>query len=92
MTDKIKAYIGLAQRANAVLYGEDIICEKKRLAKVVLVSSAAGDKYRDRIAKKMSDCPVFEVDNLCEALHRDGVKSIAVSNEALANAIISLLR
>lgn len=55
MTDKIKAYIGLAQRANAVLYGEDIICEKKRLAKVVLVSSTAGDKYRDRIAKK---CPI----------------------------------
>ena len=74
------------------MYGEDIICEKKRLAKVVLVSSNAGDKYSDRIAKKMADCPVFIVDNLCEALHRDGVKSIAVSNEALANAIISLLR
>lgn len=92
MTEKIKAYIGLAQRANAVLYGEDIICEKKRLAKVVLVSSAATDKYKERIANKTFDCPTFVVDNLCEALHRDGVKSIAVTNEALANAIINILR
>lgn len=92
MTDKIKAYIGLAQRANAVLYGEDIICEKKSLAKVILVSSQAGDKYKDRIANKTFDCPMFVIDNLCEALHRDGVKSIAITNEALANAIISGLR
>lgn len=92
MTDKIKAYIGLAQRANAVLYGEDIIFEKKRLAKVILVSSAASDKYKERIANKTFDCQTFVVDNLCEALHRDGVKSIAVTNEALANAIINILR
>lgn len=92
MIDKLKAYIGLAQRANAVLYGEDIICERLRLVKVVLVSSSSGEKYKERIAKKTADCPTFFVDNLCEALHRDGVKAIAVTNETLANAIIGLLR
>lgn len=92
MIDKTKAYIGLAQRANAVLYGEDIICEKLHLVKVVLVSSSSGDKYKERIAKRTADCPIFFVDNLCEALHRDGVKAIAVTNETLANAIIGLLR
>lgn len=33
MTDKLKSYIGLAQRAGCVLYGEDIICEKKNRRK-----------------------------------------------------------
>ena len=32
---KISAYVGLAQRSGSVLYGEDIICEKKNLVKVV---------------------------------------------------------
>lgn len=92
MTDKIKSYIGLAQRAGCVLYGEDIICEKKKQAKVVLVSSEASDKYKERILAKLSDRPVFVVDGLCQALHRDGVNAVAVSNDGLANAIISLLR
>lgn len=92
MNEKIKSYLGLAQRANAVLYGEDIICEKLKLAKVVLISSASTDKYKERIANKTSDRPTFIVDGLCEALHRQGVNAVAVTNPSLANAIINLLR
>lgn len=39
--DNIAPYIGLAQRANAVLYGEDIILERIKFAKVVLIDSDA---------------------------------------------------
>lgn len=92
MIDKLKSYIGLAQRAGCVLYGEDIICEKKKQAKVVLLSADASDKYKERMLTKLSDRPVYVVDGLCEALHRDGVNAVAVSNDGLANAIISLLR
>ena len=92
MTDKLKSYIGLAQRAGCVLYGEDIICEEKKQAKVVLLSADASDKYKERMLTKLSDRPVYVVDGLCEALHRDGVNAVAVSNDGLANAIISLLR
>lgn len=92
MTDKLKSYIGLAQRAGCVLYGEDIIREKKKQAKVVLLSADASDKYKERMLTKLSDRPVYVVDGLCEALHRDGVNAVAVSNDGLANAIISLLR
>ena len=52
---KIGAYVGLAQRSGSVLYGEDIICEKIHLAKVVLVSSSASDKYKERILRKISE-------------------------------------
>lgn len=92
MNDKIKAYIGLAQRSGSVLYGEDIICEKKRLAKVLLIDSAAPDKYRQRVANKLSELPTYIVEELCKALHRDGVYAVAITNESLAQAIINILR
>lgn len=92
MIDKIKSYIGLAQRSGSILYGEDIILEKKRLVKVVLIDKDAPDKYKQRLLNKISNLPIFEVEDICKALHRDGVYSIAVTNENLANAIINLLR
>ena len=91
-SNKLKSYIGLAQRAGGVVYGEDSICEKKKQAKVLLIASDASDKYKERMLTKLSDRPVYVVDGLCEALHRDAVNAVAVSNDGLANAIISLLR
>ncbi len=90
--NKLKSYIGLAQRANAILYGEDIIIEKLRFAKVVLVSSGASDKYRDRVMSKIKECPLFVTDGLQDMLHRDGVNAVAITNQNLADAIIDLLR
>ena len=81
--DNIAPYIGLAQRANAVLYGEDIILERIKFAKVVLIDSDASDKYKER---------VYITANLKTALHKDGVNSVAVTNDNLANAIIEILR
>lgn len=91
-TTKLKSYVGLAQRANAVLYGEDAIEEKQRLAKVVLLSSCASEKYRERVKNKIKTCPLFEVDCLQECLHRDNVLAVAITNVNLANEIIALLR
>ncbi len=89
---KIKSYVGLAQRANAVLYGEDIIMEKVRLAKVVLISASASQKYQDRLKSRLTTCPVFILDDLQECLHRDKVNAIAITNENLAKQIIALMR
>lgn len=92
MNNKLKSYIGLAQRANSILYGEDIIKEKLRFAKVVLVSSSASGKYIDRVRSKITECPLYITDDLQEMLHRDGVNAVAITNQNLANAIIDLLR
>ncbi len=89
---KIKSYVGLAQRANAVLYGEDIIMEKVRLAKVVLISASASQKYQDRLKCRLTTCPVFILDDLQECLHRDKVNAIAITNENLAKQNIALMR
>ena len=92
MTDKLASYIGLAQRAGAVLYGEDIMVERKRLIKVALIDSAATEKYRQRLSRRLDGHEIFEVDELCAALHREGVNAVGITNDGLANAIISLLR
>ena len=90
--DKITPYIGLAQRANAVIYGEDNIIERIKYAKVVLIAMDATDKYKERLSHKIKSCPVFITENLKKDLHKDGVNAIAVTNDGLANAIIELLR
>lgn len=90
--DKITPYVGLAQRANAILYGEDIILERVRLAKVVLIDATATDKYKERLKNKINDCPVFVTEDLKFALHKDNVNAVAVTNDGLANAIIEILR
>ncbi len=89
---KIFSYIGLAQRAGSVLYGEDIIAEKLRFAKVVLVDSGASDKYKERIQHRFGSCELFFLDNLTDAVHREEVKAIAITNDGLAKAIIELMR
>ena len=93
MTEKISSYIGLAQRAGAVIYGEDNI--EKVLPKLflVLIDASAGDKYTDRLTKKCQGvCPTLAADSLESALHRGGVKAIGILNASLANQIIALLR
>lgn len=92
MNGKLKSYIGLAQRAGGVIYGEDAMSEKKRAIKLILINSEASDKYKTRIKSKFADKPHFETHDLTEMLHRDNVKAIAISNDALAEAIIDLLR
>lgn len=90
--ESISPYIGLAQRANAVLYGEDIILERIKLAKVVIIDARASEKYKERLKSKINGCPIFVADGLKEALHKDEVNAVAVTNDGLANAIIELLR
>lgn len=90
--NSISPYVGLAQRAGAILYGEDIILEKIRFAKVVLIDANAPDKYKDRLKSKIKTCPTFITEDLKRALHKDNVNAVAITNDGLANAITELLR
>ena len=90
--EKVVSYVGLAQRAGAVLYGEDIITDKQKLAKLVLIDADAPEKYSSRLENKFDSLPIFRLDGLRKALHRDNVNAVAITNENLANAIIDILR
>lgn len=90
--DKISSYIGLAQRAGAVLYGEDMIESKLKSAKLVLIDSNAPEKYSLRLQKKFGGLPIFQIEGLQDALHRKNVNAVALTNESLAKTIIDILR
>lgn len=92
MNKNIAPYVGLAQRSNSVLYGEDIIKEKIEKVRVILVDANASSKYKDRLTSKFNGYPLFFIDNMEEVIHKDNVKSIAITQETLANMIISILR
>ncbi len=92
LNKKAISYVGLAQRAGGALYGEDIILERIRYSKVVLIDGGATEKYKRRLTEKITVCPVYIVDNLKSALHKDNVNAVAITNAELAKAIIDLLR
>ena len=66
MTDynKLSAYVGFAVRAGQVLWGSDLIMEKKRKRKLILLSSTASENLRDKIAAYAD-----EADNPGRRLH-----------------------
>lgn len=92
MDKKLISYIGLAQRANDVIYGEDQIKEKLKLVKVILVDSNAPDKFKERVLAKFSNQQIFVIENLQQALHKDNVNIVGIKNEELSKVINNLLR
>ncbi len=89
---EIAAYVGFAQRKGSVLYGAERIAEKRSKALVVLVDSAASDKFKRDVASQCGNAPCIEVTDLVKATHRENVKAIAVTDRSLATAIINLTR
>lgn len=92
MSDKFASYIGLAQRAGAVAYGEDIIVEKLRTIALVLIDGDAPAKYSERLRSRTASKPTYTVSGLKAALHKDNVNAIGIMNKELAAALIQLLR
>lgn len=91
---KVASYIGLAQRAGAVLYGYDLIAERLSKAKLVLIDSRAPQKFSQKLKAKCDgkQLPVFVIDKLKENAHKDNIYAISVTSDSLAEAIINLLR
>jgi len=90
--NKIASYIGLAQRANDVIYGEDQIKEKIKLVKIVLIDINASDKFKERVIKKFDNVATFLIKDLNDLIHKDNVKIIGIKNEELSKAIINNMR
>lgn len=92
MDSKIASYIGLAQRAGNVVYGEDQIVEKSKKIKVILIDNTATDTFKTRINIKCVQNETFVIEGLKDALHREQVFAIGITNVELAKAIINQLR
>ncbi len=94
MTDykKISSYIGFAVRAGQVLWGSDLILEKKRKRKLILLSSTASDNLKDKITAyaEATGSPLLVLDDgvTLEDILKRNCKALAVTNRELADAIL----
>ncbi len=79
-------------RSGRILLGEDKITEKLNTCVVVLIDENATDKYKERLIAKCKDTPVFVLDGVASAVHREQVLAIAITDSGLGNAILDNLR
>lgn len=92
--DKILNYIGLAYRANKILLGEEILNSfRYHRIKLLFLASDISTKSKERYLKK---CYFYQVNFIndydCKALStclgRSLVKTLAITDEGLAKAIL----
>lgn len=87
---KIKSYIGFAKKSNALVYGVDMIREKRVYVAVYSNSLAEASKQRCESLKEKGT-KVYEVDDrvMFDLTQMPNVKALGIKNEELAKAIIN---
>ena len=90
---KLATFVGFAVKSSSVLFGEEAAGRHPAAVKVALVDAEAPEKLKSRIAGHIGESvPRFEVERLSELVHRDNVKTVGITDKALADAVINLLR
>lgn len=90
---KLATFVGFAVKSRSVLFGEEAIGKRPDRVFAALTDEAAPEKLKIRVAEHIGDSvPLFEVEELAELVHRDNVKAIGITDKALADAVINLLR
>ena len=92
ITQKCKAYIGLAMRAGRVKFGVDAITEGKGHGPI-LMDEALSDNAKSKLTHHAttSQSPLFTVTGLPQAVSKDTCKAIQVNDKELGKAVINAL-
>lgn len=95
--EKILSLLGLCQRANRLVSGEEMSLEliKKQQAKLVLLANDASDNTQKRIRDKSAYYQVplideFSSDLLSKAIGKTNRKVVVIKDKGFAKKIISL--
>lgn len=90
---KLATFVGFAVKSRSVLFGEEAIGRHPDRVCAVLTDADAPDKLKSRVSGHIGESvPRFEVEGLAELVHRDNVKTVGITDKALADAVINLLR
>lgn len=94
MEMEISNYIGLAQRANGVVYGLDKIKQTDSVV-LLLACSTSSEKLYEELCyiSQKQNIPVFKLDYvvLDQILHTDNCKVVGITNNHLASQIEFIL-
>ena len=95
MNHKLISYFGFCVRSGKILYGvDDIEKHKKKVFLLVADESLGASSFRIILkAKERLGCPLLLAADgvLSELLHKPAVKAVAIKDNHLAKAILSVL-
>ncbi len=92
---KIETYLGFCVRARKIIFGVEMIERQKKGVYLLLCDGTIGkNSLKPTLqAKEKFNCPLLQTDAgvLGEALHRPAVKAVAITDQHLASAILSVV-
>lgn len=95
MKSKIETYLGFCVRSGKIVYGADNVETQKRGVKLLIIDEAISPNSLKVIIKSQSRfaCPLILAQEgvLGEYLHKPAVKAVAIKEENLASAILSVV-
>lgn len=89
---KLKSYLGLCVKSGGVVIGQDRLKKNNKKIYLLLVCPTASNNLKDlsyRLSEKFDcDC-IFTNLQLEDLICKSGCKFVGITNESLANAIIT---
>ena len=89
---KIKSYLGLCVKSGGVVIGQDRLKKNVKKIHLLILSPTASQNLKDlslRLSEKFDCDLVVTNSNLEELICKEGCKLVGITNESLANAIIT---
>lgn len=91
--NNLKNYLGLARRANGVVFGIDNIKSYKKVIGGIILCSSAGERLKSSIEniseKRKIPLKILKNMKLDEMLNTQNCKVIAITNESFIKPIFS---
>ncbi len=92
---KIETYLGFCIRAGKIIFGTEMISRQKKKIKLLIFDGGMGANSLKIMIKAQEThaCPLLttETGALGEFVHKPAVKAVAVTDESLASAILSVV-
>lgn len=92
---KLETYLGFCVRSRKIIFGVEMISRQKKGVKLLLCDGGMGASSFKIIknAQATLGCPLWMADEgiLGETLHRPAVKAVAIMDENLSAAILSVV-
>lgn len=91
---KIETYLGFCIRARKIIFGAETIEKQKKGVFLLVIDGGIGKNSLKPVlrAKEKLGCPLYSTDEgvLAEWVHRPAVKAVAITDNHLASAILSV--
>ncbi len=92
---KLETYLGFCIRSRKIVFGAEMISRQKKGVKLLLFDGGMGaNSLKIMInAQRTLACPMLKTESgaLGELVHKPAVKAVAITDEHLATAILSLV-